>query len=408
VISSLNSHSVRSVDDVRSVVLHCVNSNLAIVPIGGGTNIHIGNAPSRSSVTLSTLGLNTIVEYDPKDLVVIAEAGVTLTSLQAVLREHGQWLPIDVAAPDRQTLGGIVSCRANSSLRPGYGSLRDWLIGVEVVNSQAEVVIGGGKVVKNVSGYDLPKLYLGSWGTLGVLTKVNFKVSPIPVSDRSLLIVLSADRNAEDLINSILTAGHATSAMLFNRQTALRVLGDSSEPAQYLLVRYHGLSEDVDSQIEQTADAAAPFASSVVSLPELLAGHLWRMLTDFPLAQAPLTATYHILSSQVGAHVRMTDWIAQKHGLRAEVTADVACGIVTAHVREAESIASWSSFLPEFLDKANRVGGSLIVERMPDDWRESGVPIWSPVLPDFRLMQLVKKNLDPNNLFSPGRFFGGI
>ena len=114
------------------------------MPVGGGTRIHIGHQPSKDIVELSTASLNNIVEYNPDDLVVIAEAGMTLSALQLKLKEHGQWLPIDISAPERQTLGGIVASRANSLLRSGCGSVRDWLIGVELVNADADIVIGGG------------------------------------------------------------------------------------------------------------------------------------------------------------------------------------------------------------------------------------------------------------------------
>jgi glycolate oxidase FAD binding subunit len=397
-----------SVQDVQTAVRICAQSGSGLSPVGGGTQLHIGHEPSRPVRFLSTRLLNQVVEYNPDDLVIIAEAGLTLSSLQATLADHHQWLPVEVALPSLQTLGGIVATRANSHIRAGYGSIRDWLIGVEVVNSASEVVVGGGKVVKNVSGYDLPKLYCGSWGTLGVLTKLNFKVAPLPESDRSLLVILAADRNSEQLIDVLFANINPSSTLLFNGAAAKRNLGADAVDAQYLLVRFLGFREDVDGQVSRTRELVKPFAASVLELPDSLARNLARLLGNFPLDHAPLTARYHILSSQVGAYARMVEWISVRAGLIAEVLSDAACGIVTAHFRPLRDDVDWNALLPLFLDKAARVGGSLIVERMPEEWREAGVTTWSPVLPDHKIMRLIKEKLDPFNLFNPGRFMGGI
>jgi glycolate oxidase FAD binding subunit len=409
VFNTLGSFEIESVNDLQHIVRECVVHGRALVPMGGGTFIHVGYPPNKPVSVLKTVGLAKIIEYVADDMVVAAESGITLSALQECLKENNQWLPIDVALPSQQTLGGIVASRANSTLRPGYGSVRDWLIGIEAVNAASEIIIGGGKVVKNVAGYDLPKLYCGSWGTLGILTKINFKVAPLPEADRSVLIVLSNDRNSENLIDALLTNLSPASALLFNEHAAARILGPGSEPAQYIMLRFLGMDEDVNLQVEMTSRVASEYAGSIIALPEQAAVPLFRQLTDFPVEMAPLTASYHVLSSQVGAHVRMVDWTASRYGLRAETVADISSGIVSARFLEDEKDSiDWMAFLPVFKDKAARVGGSLIIERMPDVWRDAEVPVWSPILADFQIMQLIKQNLDPANIFSPGRFIGGI
>ncbi len=134
-----------------------------------------GMPPDLPLTPVSLRRLSSVIEYNPADLVVVAEAGMTLLSLQSVLAEHGQTLPLEVAFPETQTLGGIVATRAGSLTRAGSGAVRDWLIGCNAVGGDGQVIVGGGKVVKNVAGYDLPKLYCGSWGTLGILTQVAFQ-----------------------------------------------------------------------------------------------------------------------------------------------------------------------------------------------------------------------------------------
>ena len=173
-------HAARpaSADEAREIVRE--SAGLGIVPWGGGTRQELGYAPERYDVALSTERLDQITDYQPADLTVTAQAGVPVARLQEALAEQGQFLALDVARPDRQTVGGIVAARADSLRRLAYGSVRDSLLGVSVINGRGELVKGGGKVVKNVAGYDLPKLYCGSLGTLGLIVEATFKVAPLP------------------------------------------------------------------------------------------------------------------------------------------------------------------------------------------------------------------------------------
>src|SRR3569833_943388 len=139
------------------------NEGAASVPWGGGARQHIGYAPERYDIALSTSGLSRIVEYAPGDMVVIAEAGVTVANLQKTLADHGQFLPVDIAEPDKQTVGGMVASRPDSLRRFQFGSVRDSLIGVKVVNAKGEVIQGGGKVVKFVCGFVFSLLFCGSF-----------------------------------------------------------------------------------------------------------------------------------------------------------------------------------------------------------------------------------------------------
>ena len=157
-----------------------------LCPGAGERGRHLGYPPARYDLALSTERLDRITDYQPADLTVTAQAGVTLAQLQETLAAHGQFLPLDVALPDRQTVGGIVAARADSLRRLAYGSVRDSLLGVSVINSRGELVKGGGKVVKNVAGYDLPKLYCGSLGTLGLIVEATFKVAPLPAASATV------------------------------------------------------------------------------------------------------------------------------------------------------------------------------------------------------------------------------
>lgn len=373
----------------------------ALLPRGGGARRHVGYAPSRAGLTVSTERLNRVTDYEPADLVVSAQAGVTVDALQAVLAQHGQWLPLLVARPDRQTVGGIVAARAHSLVRLGCGSVRDSLLGVQVIDAQGDVIQGGGKVMKNVSGYDLPKLYCGSWGTLGLIAQATFKVAPLPPASATVALALPSGRNSEETLDALLASPLApTFLLLLSPQAAQSVLG-ADDDAQYLVLGFDGQAEDVQWQLDTLG---APEAV----LPDAVAQDVRTGLRDFSLRDAPLTCAFHILSSQVGAYSRMMEWTAQRAGFTAHVVSDAALGIVHAHFAPQDEAASWAVFYADLQDKALRVGGSLVIERMPDALRRAGAEVWQPVLPEIALMRRIKNNLDPQGRWNPGRFAGHL
>jgi glycolate oxidase FAD binding subunit len=422
------------------------NAGAAIVPWGGGSRQHIGYAPERYDLALDTSKLNAIVEYSPDDMVVTAQAGVTIAQLQSTLAEHGQFLPVDVAEPDKQTTGGLVATRPDSLRRFGFGSVRDCLIGVKVVNAKAELITGGGKVVKNVSGYDLPKLYCGSFGTLGLIAEASFKVSPIPEATATAMMALTADHNSEDVLDLFLGSDLSPSFLyLLNPQAAQDLLAAPADVGQVLIVGFDGPSAAVEWQAQALTSltgggcmaearptpprSSAPLpkregeeAGALTSAPspETAGSSLGRgeaddqsarvraLLRDFPHRPASAAASFHIMSSQIGAFSRMVEWTARRAGFNASVVADAAVGMMWAQFEPRGEMGNWANFWKDLSDKALRCGGSFIVERMPDAWRSADVPVWSPILPDFALMRRIKDQLDPGRMWNPGRFFGRI
>ncbi len=371
----------------------------ALVPWGEGTRQCLGYPLERYDAALVTTGLTQITEYEPADLTITAQAGVTVTQLQAVLAQHGQCLPLDIARPDVQTLGGVIAARANSLRRFSSGSVRDLLLGVSVINGRGEVVKGGGKVVKNVAGYDLPKLYCGSLGTLGLITEASLKVSPLPEASATVALPLDAQHNSEDVLDHLLGSDLAPSFCFLLSPGASASVVPGADDAQYVLLGFDGDSEAVDWQV-QTLGAGC--------LEDASAQRVRAALRDFTLSAAPMTAEFHILSSQVGAFSRMLEWTARRSGFTAEVASDAALGLMTAHFAPQSEDADWAKFYADLKDKADRCGGSFIITRMPEALRGADVPVWSPLLPDFGLMARLKETLDPARMWNPGRFVGKL
>ncbi len=377
----------------------CQERGRALFPWGGGTRQHVGYAPGRAGLVVATRHLDAVTDYEPADMVATVQAGVTLSALQETLAQHGQWLPLLVARPDTQTVGGIVAARASSLARLGCGSVRDSLLGVQVVSSQGEVIQGGGKVMKNVSGYDLPKLYCGSWGTLGLITQATFKVAPRPAASATVALALPAERNSEDTLDALLASALMPTFLVLLSPQAARDVLEADDDAQYLIIGFDGLAEDVQWQLD-TLGAPQDL------LPDSIASEVRARLRDFSQRPAPMTCAFHILSSQVGAYSRMMEWTAKRAGFTASVLSDAALGIVHAHFTPQDETGDWGVFYANLQDKAARVGGSFIVERMPDALRRAGAQVWSPQTSEWALMAQIKQNLDPQNQWNPGRFAG--
>src|ERR1700751_5828664 len=187
-----------------AAVLSCANgAEIAVIPRGGATKLTWGNPPKRAGLILSTVRLNRILEHAWADLTVTVEAGCTLQALQEKLAQHGQRLALDGLWPDRATIGGALSTNDSGALRLRFGPLRDLIIGVTIALPDGTLASSGGKVVKNVAGYDLPKLVTGAFGTLGVITRAVFRLHPLPRATKSFSFTAENYSNMQQHILAI-------------------------------------------------------------------------------------------------------------------------------------------------------------------------------------------------------------
>ncbi|MGH8010470.1 MAG: FAD-binding oxidoreductase, partial [Candidatus Binatia bacterium] len=188
-----------SVAQVSQVLRVASEQRTAVAPVGHGAFLHLGNVARRYDLALSLQRLDRIIDYQPADMTVTVEAGMTLARLQTILGEQGQWLPVDPPLPEQATVGGLIATNLSGPARLSQGTIRDFLIGMKAVQSDGTIVKGGGRVVKNVAGYDLPKLYCGSFGTLGVIVEATFKVRPRPQAQGILSLAFPSAEKAMEL-----------------------------------------------------------------------------------------------------------------------------------------------------------------------------------------------------------------
>ena len=366
-----------SVDEVAEVLRAAHADGLTVVPVGGRTKTPWAAPPSSCDLLLDTTGLDRVVEHVAGDLVVVAEAGVRLDDLQSSLAEHGQLLGLD---PPEQgaTLGGVVSANASGPRRLAYGTVRDLLIGTTVVLADGTVAKAGGKVVKNVAGYDLGKLYTGAHGSLGVVVSTTWRLHPLAPARRVVVTELSDSAQAGPL------------AVALNRSTltpsAVELVGTAGGPGR-LVVVFESIAESV--------------AAQAVTARELLGGG--DELDDVPdgfgaRPGGPADVVLRIAHVPTGLATVLGALPAGT-----TVSSSAATGVTYAAVAADQAAAA----LPSLRTALGPVDGSAVVLRAPDGVRDA-LDHWGPVGDSLELMRRVKERFDPSRRMSPGRFVGGL
>jgi glycolate oxidase FAD binding subunit len=271
-----------SAAEISSLLLYANAEKLAIVPRGNGTKMAAGGVPLKIDVVLSTARLNRIVDYDIANLSLTVEAGLTLADVQKRLagENKGYFLPLDPPYSEKATIGGIIAANASGPKRFIYGSARDLLLGIKAVTPTGEIVSFGGKTVKNVSGYDMTKLLVGSWGGLGVITEITTKLLPLPEASATVLLSFAKPAAAGLFIRKIIHSALLPSAVELLESKAAARLG---EKANYLAAfSLEGVPEAVERQIAEIGDAALKEGAVAVKvLKETEDQTFWIRLRDF-------------------------------------------------------------------------------------------------------------------------------
>lgn len=398
--------AIETEDQLAEAVRKARESSLALVPLGNGTKRHIGLPPSRYDVALWLRPMNGIVEYSPDDLVVIVRTGTTLTELQQVLAERGQFLPIDPPFPEMATIGGIVATAFSGPSRCLYGAVREHLLGVKVVQPDGTVTRFGGKVVKNVAGYDMTKLYVGSFGTLGVIAEAVFKVRPLPEHKATLLLWSDSLDNVEDFLGRVVLSDVSPAfAELLNEamveQAGLREIFDTEAP-YCLLLGFDGFREEVDwwlNESKRIASEAKLFIGATFDGDLDLAVRV-KVRDAHAGANAKLVLKFVLPSSEVCPFASEAQRVFNKVvGIIAHSLNGILRVMMNEEFGEEQREAVWA-----LLEKAVQKGGNLVVEKAPDE-QKSQLPVWGKPNASWALMRKLKQTLDPHDILSPGRMF---
>jgi glycolate oxidase FAD binding subunit len=366
-------------------------AGLAVFPRGSGTKLSWGNPPSRADIILSMARLNEIIDHAWADLTVAVEAGCTIQKLQETLAQHGQRLALDPLWPEKATVGGILSTNDSGALRLRFGALRDLIIGVTLALSDGTLASSGGRVVKNVAGYDLPKLVTGALGTLGVITRAVFRLHPLPHHTRSLSISTAQPKETERCILAI------QNSKLAHTFLQSHFSGETSPISDIL---FEGTEAGLAAQESQLRNLIAPASVSQAS------PSIWTAREDlwtFSDPQSAAIAKISILPANLAHTMELAARAANTHQLRWKALV-YATGIGCLRL-EGRSGALCSA-LQELRDELVAQSGSLVALHRPQNM--PAFDAWGDVGDALPLMKSVKRRLDPKNTLNPGRFVGGI
>jgi glycolate oxidase FAD binding subunit len=397
-----------SKEEIAALLTLAGEADVPVTPWGGGTKVGIGLPPNRVGLVLCLKRLARLVEHEPGDLTATAEAGIPFAALQSLLGQRGQWLSLDPAFSDRATLGGILASNAAGPRRHLYGTCRDLLIGLTVVCADGSIVKGGGKVVKNVAGYDLPKLYVGSFGTLGVLVEATVRLRPRPDEDRLVVARFEGLEEAGAAARAVTASDLIPSALELADAGALRTLG--LDGGAGLLVGLDGMRDQVEWQCAEIGRLLRPLGAAEVTQHDGPARDgLWRGVAELGrrgVDDVAAVMKWSVLPTHLSRMMAEAAVLAQKNGLRAAIAAHAGEGTATAALAGGDANAVVAT-LTEWRALVKGAGGHAMVEWAPLAVKER-VSVWDAAGPDVRIMKGIKERLDPRGILNPGRFVGGI
>ncbi len=395
-----------SVDGVSRVLALASARGLAVAPTGRGARLAWGAPPRRLDVVLSLARLDRILAHEPEDLTLSVECGATLEALEAVLRPHRQFVPLDPARPGTSTIGGLIATGAAGPYRARYGTMRDLLLGLTVVRADGTLVKGGGRVVKNVTGYDVPKLHVGALGTLGVVVEAHLRLHSRPAEERSWVFGFASAEAALDAALDVRDTPVVLSRCQLVTAGALRALGEPELPAAALAVTIGSVPEAVRAQGSQVADICGRAASPAIEVPQ--ADAWWQRIADVTWPEGPTTH----LSMRIG--IRPTDAVKALRAVEAvqlggdaiRATINLATGVLHATLAPIEA-RRVSDVVARVREALAALDGTCVVEHAPPD-ALPGLDVWGDVGSALEAMRRLKRELDPAGVLNPGRYVGGI
>lgn len=402
----------RDVEHVRDTIAEARAKKLAIVPSGGGTRLHIGALPREYDVRLSMTAIGDIVEQNPEDMTVTCQAGVSISRLQRSLARVGQRLAIDIANEDRASIGGVLATNNTGGLRHAFGLPRDLVLGLTAIDGGGRTIIAGGRVVKNVAGYDLVRLLTGSWGGLAVLTEMTLRTHPLPAAGATLVFEFVSPAEMD-----------AARVRLMEQPLPLAALDfvvDASESTMLwmLIVRIEGTEEEVAYQGDRVcalvgrdpADALEDWISPV------------HIDTEGGLTLRVAANPGDLVRAVRAALTRLrADGSVQSHA-SVQVAGHLGAGIARFRIADPEQEAGYdngpdlSGRVPPSraafaaLWAGTETGEGVrnrLLERAPRSLKQS-YDVWGPPPASLPLMRAIKRRFDPDDVLAPGRFVGGL
>ncbi len=387
-----------TVEQLAQVLVLAHAEDLVVVPRGSGGNLEHGGPPPRVDVMLDLRRLDAVIEHNPDDLTITVQAGMTAGALAMRLAPHHQALPLDPPGWRARTLGGIAATHASGPLRMRYGTMRDLLLGVRFVQADGVVTWGGAKVVKSVTGYDVPKLLVGSLGTLGVLVELTLRLHPVPDVEASWLVAFPSAEAAQECVALVLDSTLQPNRLEMLDDRALAACGLPASAAA-LAVSFATVEPAVRAQGAALAALVARAGGRVQSADASVWSAYDRMLAE--------SGAVALRIGTVPSRLAGTFAEARRTLGAADVAGCAGLGALRARVNGGE-VATLARGIEQLRAFVADVDGGVIIERAPRALREA-IDAWGPVpAPAQAVMRAIKQEFDPTGVLNRGRFAAGL
>jgi len=402
-------------EEVAEMVKLAAAEKFSIIPTGARTKLGIGMPPARYDLAIDMTRLDRVISYDPGDLTLSVETGIPLAKLAATLAEHKQLLPLEVPFYERATIGGTLASGVDSPLRQMYGTARDFVLGMEFVTGDGALAKSGGRVVKNVSGYDLHKLMLGAIGSLGVITRANLKTFPLPAESRGWLAEFPRAEDAFAFAHNIRKSPLAPHTLdICDRQAAALFRRSARfNKSDWIVAVSAAGNENVIERCERDLQAMArdANASTFSALDTAAVSELRAAIREFPTLIAQHSASALVLKvtalpTQMAKIVPRFQSIAANSALPCAMLAR-GTGVVYFALLPEERDAPIVRCVEEIFSAATTDTSRATIPWCPLGLKRE-TNTWGASSEDFPLMKHVKQAFDPHNIFAPGRFIGGL
>jgi glycolate oxidase FAD binding subunit len=401
--------------ELAHVMREAYDAGSSMVAVGGATQIHLGNPPRSAQVAIYTGRLRGVAEYESDNLTVSVRAGTTLGDLQQVLRAENQFLPLDPPHMERATMGGLVAGNASGPIRFRYGTVRDLLLGIRIAHADGTRTKAGGKLVKNVTGYDMCKLYAGSLGTLGIFSELTFKVQPRSEAIATMALACASLRAAFEASQAVIRSDLTPDAMEILNHRAFAELASEAHAAPWiLLLRFGEADEAVRWQVDRVREMATAGEGALLNVlgtPE--SEEFWCRMAS--LRARPGNGEELLLKCSVQYQSAVdTGRRLDELGARLQAIPFIFCHAGThifyGRYEWPAGGVSAEDLRREILELRRHclaAGGHLVIEKARTDVKH-GLDVWGYQAPALDLMRRIKKQFDPKGLLNPGRYVGGM
>lgn len=393
----------KTVEEISEALKFCNKTKTPVIPSGNSTKLFLGNSVSNVEVVISLKNMDKVLEHETADLVSTVECGLPLKKFQRSLNRKGQMLPVNCPFEDSASVGGIISTNLTGSFSTRYGGCRELLLGIKAVRADGEIIKSGAKVVKNVAGYDIPKLMVGAFGTLSILTEATFRLYPKPEFSETAILVLSESQSIKELFERISGIDVIPSSFdILDKNLSARFLPKIKD-SYCVIYRIESFEDAVIKQMKDLESVTSKKVNDFFRIKDRSEKNLWKKINEFPFDnRCELTCRANLPIDSTFKLVEILQEINKSMKVKIEFILRPQRGITIFSINGSSADIVYAANLIRSQVKALK--GAVVFTSVSDELKEK-IDVFGDFGSSHAIMKNLKKHFDQNNILSPGRIF---